>query len=291
MQSMTGFGRSDKKSSFGRITVELSSVNNRFLEYSFRLPRTFQPLEANLRTFIGKQIQRGKVIVSISYEPPENSTARFHINRAAAKSYASQLKKLQKELNLEGEVTISDLVMLPEIAKPEVESLDTKTLWKAVEPVLKKGLSDFVAMRNREGSAMAADMSKRLKSMEKLVLVIEKKSKGSVKLYAKKLATRIESLTDSQKLDAGRLEQEVAYFADRSDITEECTRFRSHLKEYRSILTKREPVGRRINFVLQEMNREVNTIGSKSAEFGISSTVISLKEEIEKLRELVQNVE
>lgn len=291
MHSMTGFGRAEKQSALGWLTVELSSVNNRFLEFSFRLPRAFQPLEAQLRELIGKHVRRGKVTMTLSFEPPEDSPSRFHINRAAAKSYARQLRKIQKELKLGGEVTISDLVILPDIARPQADELGADEAWRALEPIVKKGLVALASMRKKEGAAMSADMKSRLLLMEKYVAEVEKKSKGSVKKQAAKLAERIKAITDRPKLDPYRLEQEVAFFADRTDITEECTRFRSHLGQYRGALKQREPVGRRLNFILQEMNREVNTIGSKSAEFGISSSVISLKEELEKLREQVQNVE
>jgi uncharacterized protein (TIGR00255 family) len=182
-------------------------------------------------------------------------------------------------------------LLLPEVTRTERPGLDLKVAWTEVQKAIDKALKALLSMRAKEGRALAADMRKRLTRMAGVVGEIEKATKGSVKLYRDKLSARIMELMNGANFDADRLEAEVAYFAERTDITEECIRFKSHLAQFRQALKEPGAAGRRLNFILQELNREANTIGSKGADFGISSSVITLKEEIEKIREQTQNVE
>ena len=291
MYSMTGFGRAEVSSPVGSLSIEVTSVNNRFLEMSVRLPRQLSLLETQIRELISSKVNRGQINLTVSLDDTEAAVQRTLINSRLAAAYAKQLKALQKELKLAGEVTMHDLVLVPDILKPDKERVDHNQVWKLVEKALTKALTDLVAMRKKEGAAMANDMQQRLTAMKKAIGEIEKKSSGAIEIYREKLTQRINSLLEPAQRDHLRLEEEIALFAERTDITEECTRLKSHIDLYQQALKMKEPAGKRLNFILQEMNREANTIGSKCSEFAISSLAISLKEEIEKLRELVQNVE
>ena len=291
MKSMTGFGRVEVNTKLGRLVVEISSLNNRFLDFSFKCPRQFSPLEANARELIASELSRGKVTVSIGFEESDIPADKPVINKKMAAAYYKQLTAFKKELKIPGEITVADLLVLPEVAKPEQIEIDYEQYWKILESGMKKALKQLIAMRKREGAAMAADMKKILESMLVQVREVERKTPVSVDEYRQRLTDRINEILESKVHNSVRLEEEIALFADRSDVTEECSRLNSHVEEFRRTIKLTEPVGKRLNFVLQEMNREANTIGSKCADYSISSTVILLKEEVEKLRELVQNVE
>jgi len=288
---MTGFGRAELQSPMGRIGVELSGVNSRFLELGIRLPRPLAALEPNVREYLTAAISRGKISVYVNLSETEDTWNGTLINKAALKAYLRQLKEIKSELKLAGEIELSDLLQLPEVTRAERPEPDLKSAWSHLQKALDKALKAMLAMRLREGRALAADMKRRLKDMSDLVGEIEQASKGSVATYRAKLAARIQELLGSVNHDPVRLEEEIAYFAERTDIAEECTRFKSHVQQFLQALKQPEAAGRRLNFILQEMNREANTIGAKVADFEIAAAVISLKEEIEKIREQVQNVE
>lgn len=291
MYSMTGFGRAEVSSSVGSLTVEVSSVNNRFLEMSVRIPRQLSLLEMQIRELISSRVNRGQINLSVTLDDTDALVQRTLINKRLAAAYTKQLRALAKELKMEGDVSLEELVLIPDILKPDKEKVDHEQVWKLVEKALTKALTDLIAMRKKEGQAMATDMQQRLLAMKKAIAEIEKRSIGATEIYRDKLQQRISSLLESGQAEQLRLEEEIALFAERTDITEECTRLKSHIDLYQQALKMKEPAGKRLNFILQEMNREANTIGSKCSEFAISSLAISLKEEIEKLRELVQNVE
>ncbi len=288
---MTGFGKAESTTRVGKFTVEISSVNNRFLELSARLPRQYSLLEYRLRELVSARLTRGKISVYVGFEESETAPGKYLINKRAAKSYLRQLAQVKKEFQLDGEIAIRDLLMLPEIAQQEPGNIDENLIWLGIRKAAGKALTELILMRKREGSAMARDMRQRLKIIDKLVKKIIRNSSHTAEKNRQKLTTRIEELLHSKSIDPERLEQEVAFLAERSDISEECTRFLSHIDQYKRGIGQKKPVGKRLNFILQEMNREVNTIGSKSTETTITSAVIALKEEVEKLREQAQNVE
>jgi len=291
MKSMTGFGRVETNTKLGRLVVEVSSLNNRFVDFSFKGPRQFSPLEAKVRELVAAELSRGKVTVSIGFEESEIPADKSVINKKMAAAYYKQLRAFQKEMKIPGDITVADLLILPEVAKPEQMEIDYEQYWKVLEPILGKALKQLIAMRKREGAAMAADMKKILESMVVQVKEVERKTPASVEEYRQRLTDRINEILENKVHNSVRLEEEIALFADRSDVTEECSRLNSHVEEFRRTVKLTEPIGKRLNFVLQEMNREANTIGSKCADYSISSTVILLKEEVEKLRELVLTVE
>jgi uncharacterized protein (TIGR00255 family) len=291
VNSMTGFGRAELTSRVGTVTVEISGVNNRFLDISVRMPRQFSALEPRIRELVTAKLNRGNVVINIGLDEGAGALGRHRINEAAARSYLKHIKALQKELKLPGEVTMRDLLLLPDIAGPEQERVDMETVWEAFRKVIARALADMAQMRRSEGQAMLEDMRGRLAELTATVREILKQTANSVSVYRDKLAARINELLEPSQRGTLRLEEEIAVFAERTDITEECTRFLSHIDQYSAALKAKEPVGKRLNFILQEMNREANTIGSKCADFSITTLVIKLKEEVERLRELVQNVE
>lgn len=291
MNSMTGFGKAELTSKLGRFTVEISSVNSRYLEINCRLPRKLFALESKIRAMASEQIKRGKVNIFVGYEVSDDSPAKYRINEAAVKAYHRQLMSLQTKLKLSGEITIADVLELPDVAGSEDISVDVEALWPSLSRVLKRAVKAIVAMRQREGKSMATDMVARLKVIRKLTGQIVKAAPLVGEKYRERLQARIDDLMAKAPTDRSRLEEEIAIFAEKTDITEECTRLLSHITEYQRALNKKEPVGKRLNFILQEMNREVNTIGSKCSDLDISKVGLTLKEETEKLRELVQNVE
>ena len=291
MNSMTGFGKAEIHTQAGDFTVEISSVNSRFLEVSARLPRQFSVLEHRLRELVSGRLNRGKVTLFVGYEQPENAPTRYQLNENAVKAYHRQLVAFKKTLKLSGEIGLSDLLALPDIVQPEEIAADDDLIWLDMKKAADKALGDLVRMRRREGMAMARDMKQRLKVIAGLIKKIAADSSLVVERYRQRLTARIGELVDAAVYDPGRLEQEIAVFAEKSDISEECTRLLSHLNQYKRSLGVKEPVGKRLNFILQEMNREANTIASKCQETEVTTAAIALKEEIEKLRELVQNAE
>ncbi len=291
MNSMTGFGRSELTTRFGALTVEVSSVNNRYLEVSMRLPRYLASLEPRVRELVGSVLDRGQVNVFAALDDSSALPNNSVIDTKLAAAYAKQLRALQKSLKLAGDVTISDLTALPDVARIDRETMDLDAVWKALKQGLDKALTQLLEHRRKEGQSMGADMKKRLTHLSKVIGDIEKQSQIAVSAYRQRLTERVNELLGESSRENLRLEEEIALLAERTDITEECTRFRSHIDLYQVTMGQKEPSGKRLNFILQEMNREANTIGSKCSEFAISSLAITLKEEVEKLRELVQNVE
>jgi uncharacterized protein (TIGR00255 family) len=288
---MTGFGKAEHSGKTGKFTVEISSVNNRFLEISTKLPRQFFTIEPRIRELVGKSVSRGKINIFVGFEEPTGSPNKYLINKVAATAYYKQLKGLKKELKIVSDIDLHDLLMLPDVTRPEIESIDEDAIWASLKKVVEKGLHDLVAMRKKEGDAITRDMQKRLTILAKQVGRVEKATGEAVEHFRDKLKKRIEELTSAPVADPSRLEEEIALMAERTDVTEECTRFLSHIEQYEGTLKSDEPVGKKLNFILQELNREANTIASKCSDINISTVVISIKEEVERLREQVQNIE
>lgn len=288
---MTGFGRADLTTKHGRWVAEVSTLNNRFLELSIRLPRQFSSLEGQVRSLVTELVSRGKVNVSVSFEEGNSGAPRHSLNEQAAAAYVRQLRKLQKELKLAGDVTLADVISLPQVVDSGKEEVELQKVWPDLAKVVRSATEQMSAMRRKEGQAMASDIKKRLSLLEKTVGKVEQLSRASVPAYAEKIRLRVSELLSSPLANTPRFEEEIALLADRTDITEECVRFRSHLQQTREALAADDAVGRRMNFILQELNREANTMGSKASDFDVTSHVITIKEELEKIREMVQNIE
>jgi len=288
---MTGYGKAELRTKAGKFTVEISSVNNRYLEITPRLPRQFLSLEYNLRELVGSKLNRGKINIYIGFDEPEDATGKYLINKKAFISYYQQLVAIKKEVKINSEIDLSTLVLLPEITKIENRDVDINVIWSHLKRVTAKALTDLIAMRRREGLAMAKDMNKRIAILAKKIPQIEKKTKQAVKKFREQLNKRLSELLDTSLLDKTRIEEEIIIMSEKTDVTEECTRFLSHLDQFKNTVKLNSSMGKKLNFILQELNREANTIASKCSDVNISSLIIDIKEEIEKLRELVQNVE
>ncbi|MBU8934206.1 MAG: YicC family protein [candidate division Zixibacteria bacterium] len=291
MNSMTGFGKAQMKGKPGAFTVEISSVNSRFLEISVRVPRQYSSLEHKVRELVSGNLDRGKVFVFAGFAETEDSPAKSYVNEKAMIAVSHRLLALRKKLKIAGDVTISDLLQFPDVTHLDNDVVDEKVLWAVLEKAVKGALKELLGMRRKEGAAMAKDMKQRLKTIGQANRMISTEAPKIVDKYRTRLYERVQDLLDNGTGDTGRVEQEIALFADRCDITEECTRLASHIDQYEGILREKKPMGKRLNFLLQEMNREANTMASKATETCITTAVISLKEEMEKLREMVQNVE
>lgn len=291
MLSMTGFGRAEHSTRLGTVIVELSGVNNRFLEVTVRAQRQFAALESRLREQVTARVTRGQVTVVVLVDENAEAGGLYRLNEVAIAAYVKQMRALSKKYKIDNEVTWEELVVIPDVVKVDRERLDLDDLWKLVQKPFEAAMTQMLTMRRKEGMAMQRDMKARLAVMQKTVGQVQKQSGSAVVTYRDKLTARINELLSSTQRGTLRLEEEVAMFAERTDVHEECTRLASHIEQYRTALEATEPIGKRLNFILQEMNREANTIGSKSADLGITRQAITLKEEIEKLREMAQNVE
>ena len=293
MKSMTGYGRGECARDGFKVTVELSSVNRKQAEVSVNLPREMEALEAPIRDLINRSVSRGRLTVRVSlHTAASKSAARLHINHELAKAYASELQRLAKKLKLAGPVTLDQLLRAPGVFQTDEELADAEDLWPAVEKAIKQSLTSLLKMRSREGEHLAKDLNKRVAVMRQCTDRVQSQSPKSTERYRQHLLERIKTAGLAAPLaEDERMLKEVVFFADRSDISEELTRLHSHFQQFDDCTKTDEPVGRMLDFLAQEMNREINTIGSKANDADISREVVTLKAELEKFREQAQNVE
>jgi uncharacterized protein (TIGR00255 family) len=293
MKSMTGYGRGECASDGLKITVEVSSVNRRQSEISVNLPRDLEVLEAQVRDEANKFVSRGRLTIRITkHAAGKEGEGKATINTAIAKAYARDFASLAKELKLQGPVSIDLILRAPGVLETGEEEGDAEALWPSVEKALRSALNTLVKMREREGAHLAKDLTARIQTIRKCWQKISRQAPESQVRYREQLRQRIKNAgLEMPGIDDERLLKEVVLFAERSDISEELTRLQSHFGQFEHCLKSKEPIGRTLDFLAQEMNREVNTIGSKSNDAVISGEVVVLKAELEKFREQVQNVE
>jgi len=293
MKSMTGYGRGEGAQEGFKVTVELSSVNRRQSEIAVYLPRELEPLESRLRDEINRRIARGRLTVKVALHAADGSwTGQVKLNATLAKAYARELNRLARDLKLPDPVTLEVLVRAPGVLQTEEGLSDAAAFWPAVEKALRQALDALIRMREREGAHLSRDLQKRMMLVRRSVERVQKQAPEVWKRYQEQLRERVKNAgLETPAVDDERLLKEIVYFADRSDISEELTRLRSHFEQFADCLKAKEPVGRTLDFLAQEMNREVNTIGSKANDSLISREVVTLKAELEKFREQVQNVE
>jgi len=293
MKSMTGYGRGECAQDGFKITVEVSSVNRKQAEVSVTLPRELELLEAQIRDAINNLVARGRVNARVTLHTAENKlSARKHINEQLAKAYAAELARLAKQLKLAGEVTLDQVLRAPGVFQTDEELAGTEDLWPAVQKALNQSLAALVKMREREGAHLAKDLTARIGVMRTAVEKVQQQAPTTAANYRQNLLERIKSAgLEAIAPDDERLLKEIVLFADRSDISEELTRLQSHFQQYEDCRKSKEPVGRTLDFLAQEMNREINTIGSKANDAVISREIVTLKAELEKFREQAQNVE
>ncbi|KPL03843.1 MAG: hypothetical protein AMJ73_05105 [candidate division Zixibacteria bacterium SM1_73] len=291
VSSMTGYGRAELVKEDVKASVDISSVNNRFCEIQFRLPKSLSPLESKLKEIILSTITRGKISYTLNWEESLPLASYAKLNEEAADVYQTIIAQLKEKYNLSGEVRVDHFLNLPDLIKVEKEEYDIDKAWEVVNEVTLKALEEFNSMRKSEGTRLASDLKQRVKNLDRTISEIEDLTPLNVNNYRKKLKLRVSELLADMVVDEQRIEQEVALMAEKCDVTEECVRFKSHNQQFLSALEEGGPVGKRLTFLLQEMNREANTIGAKASDARISQKVIFLKEEIEKIREQVQNIE
>ena len=273
------------------IKVELRSVNARFFEYSSRLPRSCAFLEDKLKKLVASKVSRGKVELSLSIQTVTAADTVVTVNWQLAEGYRAALNAMAERMDLKNDVSVGMLSRFPDVLTQTAAPTNEDELWEDVRTVAEQAVDAFVAMRAVEGEKMKADVAGRLTTIETLVAKIEENSAGRVQAYSDKLYARLQELLGDRSIDEGRLVTEAAIFADKTAIDEETVRLHSHVAQYREILELDEPIGRKLDFLTQELNRESNTIGSKCQDVAITRLVVELKSEIEKIREQIQNIE
>lgn len=290
---MTGYGRGEQTQEGYKIVTEVSTVNRRQAEVNIYLPRELEQLDARVRTEVNKRVARGRITVRITLHVSESTLINHaQVNVPLAKAYARELKKLATELKIPGEISLDVLVRAPGVFQGDTALADADHFWPGVEASLGKALHACISMREREGAHLGKDLKARITAMRKAAKKIEKEAPAMVERYREQLRERIKNAgLPLPPEDDERLQKEIIYFADRSDISEELTRLQSHFNQFDECARSADPVGRTLDFLAQEMNREVNTIGSKASDATIAREVVLLKTELEKFREQVQNVE
>ena len=273
------------------IIVEIKSVNHRYYEFSSRVPRSCGYLDEKLKSFIQGKVSRGKVEVGVSVQSDGASDEKIEVNSEVAKGYITALRSANEELGLEDDLTLSRIMRLPDIFDVKKIEEDEETVWIEVKTVAEKALERFIAMREAEGAKMRDDILSRLDYITELVEKIEKKSPETTEKYRKKLFDKISEVLKDTNVDEQRILTEAAIFSEKTAVDEETVRLRSHINQCREMLSMNEAVGRKLDFLIQEFNREANTIGSKCQDIEITKVVVDLKSEIEKIREQVQNIE
>ena len=288
---MTGYGRGEVDHEGAKFSVELNTVNRKQSDIVVNLPRDLTELESRIRQTINESISRGRTNVLVSLHNGAHGPRKLALDTDLARSYHQAMRALQKELSAPGEITISTILQAPGVMRAPEEAIKAEEAWPAVERALRAALAELIKMRDREGKHLAKDLIHRLKAMRKSLKEIRALHPEVVKRHRAALLERIEKAGVPIESDDERLIKEVSFFADRSDISEELTRLESHLAQFAHHLRKSEPVGRTLEFITQEIFREVNTLGSKANDAAISQLVVGLKAELEKIREQIQNLE
>lgn len=291
IRSMTGFGRAEETVNGRSICAEIRSVNHRYYEFSARVPRSMGFLEEKLKGFLGESISRGKVEVTVTVTSAEAADTLIEINKKLAEDYINALRGVKDELWLTDDLSLTALMKIPDIITVKKAALDENALWEDVRTVCGRAAEKFVAMRETEGQKMKTDIEGHLLIISGIVSEIERLSPISVKRYHDKLYQRLCEVLEEKNIDEQRIVTEAAIFADKTAVAEETVRLKSHIEQLTQMLSQEGAVGRKLDFLVQEFNREANTIGSKALDLEITRLVVELKSEIEKIREQVQNIE
>ena len=291
VMSMTGYGRGEASAAGIDVVVELKSVNHRYFEFSARMPRVYSFLEDRLKTLFQQRIARGKVDAFVSIDTAASEQTEVTVNHALAAGYLAAVREISAANGIPAECSAYDLARLPDVLSVQKQELDETLVWDVVRTAAEEALSGFLAMREAEGQKLRDDVESRVALILKKVEFIEARSPETVRQYRERLEARVKELLGDVKVDEQRLLTETAVFADKVAVAEETVRLRSHIKQLCDLLRAPGAVGRKLDFLVQEMNREANTIGSKSQDLEIAHTVVDIKAEVEKIREQVQNIE
>lgn len=291
IKSMTGFGRGEVSQGQRKYTVEIKAVNHRYLDVSVKMPKKLNFFEASIRSLLKEYMQRGKVDLYITYEDLSEQTVSVKYNADVAASYLKYLRQMSETFSLEDDIRVSTLSRYPEVFSMEEQEIDEEGIWKDLEKAVRTAAKAFVESRVREGENLKKDLVEKLDGMLSHVAYIEENSPKIIEEYKQKLQTKVRDLMEDNHIDEGRLLMEVTLFADKVCVDEELVRLKSHIGMVKSTLIGGGSIGRKLDFIVQEMNREANTILSKSTNLEISNRGIELKTEIEKVREQIQNIE
>ncbi|MCI8551148.1 MAG: YicC family protein [Lachnospiraceae bacterium] len=291
IKSMTGFGRCETSNENYRISVEMKSVNHRYLDLGIKMPKKFNPFEAEIRKLLKDKIQRGKVDIYVTCEVFSDKAVNLNYNEAVAKEYMDIFEQMSSRFAIENDVKVSSLSRYPEVIVTGQSEEDEEELWKLLGEALLGAMGKFVEQRSKEGEHLFSDLMGKLDDMEAWVGIIEERSPQIIREYRAKLEDKVRELLEGSGIDENRIAAEVTLFADKICVDEETVRLRSHIKTMREALLKGDGIGRKLDFIAQEMNREANTILSKANDLEISGTAIELKTAIEKVREQIQNIE
>lgn len=290
-RSMTGYGRAQHLIEGRDVLVEIRAVNHRYYEFSARLPRTCLYLEEKLKSFLNGKIGRGKVEVAVTLTRPDGKDATIAVNQAIAEGYVNALRDMNRELQLADDITLSSMLRLPELFTVTKAQDDEEEIWAIVSQCAQEALDAFVAMRQKEGQRLAEDLTEKLDNIEAMLRQVESIVPSVAENYRARLFAKLSELLADRNIDEQRILTETAIFAEKTAVDEETVRLHSHLAQAREMLRSDAEIGRKLDFLVQEMNREVNTIGSKAQDLSITKLVVDMKSEIEKVREQIQNLE
>lgn len=291
LRSMTGYGRSQKILNGRDISVEIRSVNHRYYEYSSRIPRTYSYIDEKLKAVLKTSVARGKVEISVTINNIEGKDSQIAVNKGVAEGYVTALRSISEELALKDDLTLSNLIRIPDVFNIQKTPDDEEQICADVSEVTAEALERFVAMRETEGTRLKKDILEKADFIIERVKMVEEQSPLTVEAYRNKLYKKLSEVLADKNIDEQRIITEAAIFSEKIAVDEETVRLRSHISQLRDILESDEAVGRKLDFIVQEINREVNTIGSKAQDLNITKLVVDMKSEIEKIREQIQNVE
>lgn len=291
IRSMTGYGRVQQTVRGYRILLEIKAVNHRFFEFSARVPRLYGYLEEKLRTYVQRFLTRGKVEAVLTVEPENGAQTSVMLNTRLAASYINALRELQARFNLQDDLSVSTVARYADLFSVEKAPENEEDVWEAVREAADTALEGLVRMREAEGARLQADITARAERIRSLVEQVERRSPQTVAEYRARLSTHMRDVLADAKLDENRILLEAAIYADKVSVAEETVRLKSHLAQFAAMLEGGEPVGRKLDFLMQEMNREANTIGSKASDVETARVVVEIKAELEKIREQIQNIE
>lgn len=291
MRSMTGFGRERSIIGGKEYLVEIRSVNSRYCELSAKLPRSYTYLEEKLKALVKDTVSRGKAEIFLSVTDVESRSTAVAVNIPVIKNYLEEMRRCGKELGLNDNLALTDIFRMTDAFTVVRCEADEDEIWAAVKSVAEKALSHFAEMREKEGEKLREDVLDKLSNIEKMTLEVEKLSPKTTEAYRKKLYDKISEVLEDKQIDEQRILTEAAIFAEKTAVDEETVRLHSHFKQFREMCDSTEPIGRKLDFMVQELNRESNTIGSKAQDVSVTKLVIEMKSEIEKIREQIQNIE
>ncbi len=291
MKSMTGFGSGERETTLGKVGVEIRSVNHRYCDINLKLPRRLNPFEGRIKEMIRAEVARGRVDVFVKLDAKGEGKVQLDVDLALAEQYFRALQTLIEKFGLKGEISLDHLAGAKDLITAREAVEDVEPYWSEIVPVVKQAIQDMDRMKQNEGAVLGRDIGQRLNRISQLIEEVRISFPLTLKVYQDRLKERLRTLLDGTELDPGRLQQEIAYWVERTDITEEMVRLESHLAQFRALLGGAEPVGRKMDFLLQEIHREVNTVSSKANDAETSQKAVEMKSELEKIREQVQNIE